>query len=87
MATTTSSMPGTKPRQIILTLDDTAVLKDVKTALRMIRGVASLTVSRKKNTYYGTPEFYSDLDAAEQDILMGKGVEVKSEQDLDALFA
>ena len=74
-----ATMPTQMPRQIILTLDDSAVLRDVKNALRMIRGVVSLSVPRVKKNYYNSPEFYHDIDAAEHDILEGKGVEIKIE--------
>ena len=37
--------------------------------------------------YYQSEQFYKDLDAAESDIANGKGLEVSSKQELDALFA
>ena len=37
--------------------------------------------------YYQSEQFYHDLEAAEQDIANGKGLQVSSKQELDALFS
>ena len=70
--------------QMIINIDDRALVKDIRRLLSRLQGVSSVRV---RNNYYESREFYHDLDKAEQDIAAGKGVRVSSKQDLDALFA
>lgn len=70
--------------QIVINVQDNAIVKDLRRLLSRMQGVSSVYV--KKN-YYESREFYQDLDAAERDIADGKGVRVNSSQELDALFS
>lgn len=70
--------------QMIINIDDRALVKDIRRLLTRLQGVSSVRV---RNNYYGSREFYRDLDAAEQDIADGKGLRVSSKQELDALFS
>ncbi|MDO4819099.1 MAG: hypothetical protein Q3994_01820 [Prevotella sp.] len=70
--------------QIVINVQDNAIVKDLRRLLSRMQGVSSVYV--KKN-YYESREFYQDLDAAERDIADGKGVRVNSLQELDALFS
>ena len=52
--------------------------------------IAPKRTARRRTTpvdYYQSEQFYKDLDTAESDIANGKGLEVSSKQELDALFA
>ena len=63
--------------------------------LRRLSGNMGWQIAPKRATrcrtthadYYKSEQFYKDLDAAELDIANGKGLEVSSKQELDALFA
>ncbi len=60
--------------------------------LRRLSGNMGWQIATKRHRstpvdYYQSEQFYHDLDAAESDIANGKGLEVSSKQELDALFA
>jgi len=67
--------------QITLPVSDAAFLR--RLSGNMGWQVRSQRASRR---YYESPEFYRDLNVAEQDIAAGKGVRVDSKEALDALF-
>lgn len=79
---TTPILPSST--QMVINIDDRSIVHDIRRLLTRIQGVSSVRVH---NRYYGSREFYNDLDAAEKDIANGKGVRVSSKQELDALFA
>ncbi|MBQ7632132.1 MAG: hypothetical protein IJS82_05180 [Paludibacteraceae bacterium] len=60
--------------------------------LRRLSGNMGWTIKtqrrqRVRKSYYESPEFYRDIQKAEQDIADGKGVRVTTNEALDALFA
>ena len=77
------------------TLQVTLPLADAS-FLRRLSGNMGWQVTSKRETtrrrtlakdYYQSEQFYRDLKTAEQDIANGKGLQVSSKQELDALFA
>ena len=68
--------------QVTLPLSDASFL-------RRLSGNMGWTVKtqRKPVSYYESPAFYQDIDAAERDIAAGKGVRFDSKEALDALFS
>ena len=75
MATTTSI---SNPAQMIITLEDNALVADIKRALKMIRGVASVrvaTISDDRSSFAGlqgkntiTPAMRCSINKARRDI-------------------
>ena len=78
----TSTIPVSA--QMVIDITDYAVVKDLKRLLARVDGVGKICV---KKDYYGSKEFYQDLDEAETEIAQGKGVRIDSQESLDALFA
>ena len=68
--------------QITLPISDAAFLRRLSGNMGW-----QVRTQRASRRYYESPEFYRDLDAAEQDIADGKGLRVDSKEALDALFA
>lgn len=57
--------------------------------LKRFKGLAKTmgwTFEEIREDYYESPEFYKDLNEAEQDIANGKGKTVSSVEELNALF-
>ena len=55
-------------------------------SLRNVRA-AKAHKTEAEDAYFESPQFYQDLDAAEQDIEAGKGVSVRGIDELNALLA
>ena len=64
MATATSI---TKPSQMIITLEDNAVVADIKKALKLIRGVASVRVATISDDNTITPSMRRSINKARRE--------------------
>lgn len=66
---------------------ETMAIKFPKVDLKRLKGIAkAMGWTIQSLDYYESPQFYADLDEAEQAIANGEGKVITSEQDLDALF-
>ncbi len=76
-------------QRIIVTVDDDAMIKSIKQAIRLMRGVSKVSVvkEKKQKPYYCSPEFYADLEAAENEIKAGQYKSVKTAEDIQALLS
>ncbi|MBR0310711.1 MAG: hypothetical protein IJQ97_07490 [Paludibacteraceae bacterium] len=72
----------TRTLQVTLPVADAAFLRRLSSNMGW-----TVKAKRAPRTYYDSPSFYSDIDAAEEDIKAGKGVRVDSKEALDALFS
>ena len=80
----------TKTMQVTVPTTDAPFLRHLSGKMGWaLRSVRTATVQRRKpeDTYYESPQFYDDIDAAERDIAAGKGVSVQGADELNALFS
>ena len=62
--------------QILVTIEDMSMLKDIKKAISMVKGVGKITVPRKKKLYSAYELSLRDLDEGR----------VREAKDVDDLF-
>ena len=70
-----NSVATPSERQIIVNIEDVSMLKDIKKAISMLKGVGKITISRRKR--------YSSYELSLRDIDEGRVFEAK---DVDDLF-
>lgn len=73
---------ATRTLQVTLPIADAAFLRRLSGNMGWV-----IKTQRMPRTYYESPAFYQDIDAAEHDIAAGKGVRVDSKEALDALLS
>ena len=71
MATTTS-IPN--PAQMIITLGDNALVADIKRALKLIRGIASVRVATISNDKTITPAMRRSINKARREMAKGETI-------------
>ena len=72
---------ATRTLQVTLPIADASFLRKLSGNMGW-----QVRTQRKQHDYYESPEFYRDLNKAENDIIQGKGVRVDSREALDAMF-
>ena len=71
MATTTS-IPN--PAQMIITLEDNALVADIKRALKLIRGIASVHVATISDDKSITPAMRRSINKARREMAKGETI-------------
>ena len=83
MATTTSI---SNPAQMIITLEDNALIADIKRALKMIRGVASVRVSTINDDNTITPAMRRSINKARREMVNGETIRCSSPEEMQRYF-
>ena len=74
---------ATQPIHLDITLEENAVVADIRRALKMIRGIASVRQARTSGI---TPALKTKIDKARQDYNDGKCTECRTHEELDAFL-
>lgn len=83
MATATS-IP--KPVQMIITLEDNTLVADVKRALKMIRGIASVRSATISDDHAITPAMRRSINKARREYAKGETVKCSTPEEMQRYF-
>ena len=83
MATPTS-IP--KPAQMIITLEDNALVSDIKRALKMIRGIASVRTATISDENTITPSMRRSINKARREYANGETVSCSTPEEMQRYF-
>ena len=83
MATATS-IP--KPAQIIITLDENALVADIKRALKLIRGIASVRMASISDDNTITPALRRSIDKARREYAKGETISCSTPEEMKLYF-
>lgn len=77
-------MPQTT--QMIVTLDDNALVADIKRALKLIRGIASVRVSTISDDNTITPALRRSIDKARREYAKGETISCSTPEEMQRYF-
>ena len=83
MATATSI---SKPAQMIIMLEDNALIADIKKALKLIRGVASVRVATLNDDKTITPAMRRSINKARREYANGETVSCSTPEEMQRYF-
>ena len=83
MATAIST---TKPAQMIITLDDDALVADIKRVLKQIRGVASVRVATISDDNTITPATRHAINKARREYANGETISCSTPEEMQRYF-
>jgi hypothetical protein len=83
MATVTS-IP--KPAQMIITLEDNALVVDIKRALKLIRGIASVRMATISDDNTITPAMRRSINKARREYANGETIKCSSPEEMQQYF-
>lgn len=83
MATTTSL---SNPAQMIITLEDNALVADIKRALKLIRGVASVRVATINDDNTITPTMRRSINKARREYTNGETISCSTPEEMQRYF-
>ena len=83
MATATS-IP--KPAQMIITLEDNALVSDIKRALKLIRGIASVRVATISDDKTITPAMRRSINKARREYANGETISCSTPEEMQRYF-
>ncbi len=83
MATTTSTL---NPAQMIITLEDNALVADIKRALKLIRGIASVRVATISDDNTITPALRRSIDKARREYAKGETISCSTPEEMQRYF-
>ena len=75
-----------KPAQMIITLEDNALIADIKKALKLIRGVASVRVATLNDDKSITPAMRRSINKARREYANGETVSCSTPEDMQRYF-
>ena len=75
-----------KPAQMIITLEDNALIADIKKALKLIRGVASVRVATLNDDKTITPAMRRSINKARREYANGETVSCSTPEDMQRYF-
>ena len=81
---TRTLMPQTT--QMIVTLDDNALVADIKRALKLIRGIASVRVSTISDDNTITPALRRSFDKARREYAKGETISCSTPEEMQRYF-
>lgn len=81
MATATS-----KPAQMIITLEDHALIADIKKALKLIRGVASVRMATINDDKTITPAMRRSINKARREYAKGETISCSTPEEMKRYF-
>ena len=83
MASTTSL---SNPAQMIVTLDDNALVADIKRALKMIRGIASVRMATISDDNTITPAMRRSINKARREYASGETIRCSTPEEMQRYF-
>ena len=83
MATTT---PISNPAQMIITLEDHALVADIKRALKQIRGIASVRVATISDDKTITPAMRRSINKARREMTKGETIKCSTPEEMQRYF-
>ena len=83
MATTTS-IP--KQAQMIITLEDNALVADIKRALKLIRGIASVRTASISDDNTITPALRRSINKARREYAKGETIKCSTPEEMQRFF-
>lgn len=75
-----------KPAQMIITLEDNALIADIKKALKLIRGVASVRVATLNDDKSITPAMRRSINKARREYANGETVSCSTPEEMQRYF-
>ena len=75
-----------KPAQMIITLEDNALIADIKKALKMIRGVASVRVATIDDDKIITPAMRRSINKARREYANGETISCSTPEEMQRYF-
>lgn len=75
-----------KPAQMIITLEDNALLADIKKALKLIRGVASVRVMATDDAEAITPALRRSINKARREFRNGETISCSIPEEMQRYF-
>ena len=81
---TRTLMPQTT--QMIVTLDDNALVADIKRALKLIRGIASVCVATISDDNTITPALRRSIDKARREYAKGETISCSTPEEMQRYF-
>ena len=83
MANVTST---SKPAQMIITLEENALIADIKKALKLIRGVASVRMANINDDNTITPAMRRSINKARREFADGETISCSTPEDMQRYF-
>ena len=74
------------PVQMIVTLEDKTKVTDIKKALKLIRGVASVRMARVKDDNQITPSLYARMKKARREYANGETISCSTPEEMQKYF-
>ncbi len=78
--------PISKPAQMIITLEDNAIIADIKKALKLIRGVASVRVVNIDDDKNITPAMRRSINKARREYDNGETISCSTPEEMQRYF-
>ena len=75
-----------KPPQMIITLEDNALIVDIKKALKLIRGVASVRVATINDDKTITPAMRRSINKARREYANGETISCSTPEEMQNYF-
>lgn len=75
-----------KPVQMIITLDDNALIADIKKALKLLRGVASVRVATINDDKTITPAMRRSINKARREYANGETISCSTPEEMQRYF-
>ena len=75
-----------KPSQMIITLEDNALVADIKKALKLIRGVASVRMATINDNKTITPAMRRSINKARREYANGETVSCSTPEEMQRYF-
>ena len=75
-----------KPAQMIITLEDNALIADIKKALKLIRGIASVRVTTLNEDKTITPAMRPSINKARREYANGETVSCSTPEEMQRYF-
>ena len=83
MIATTLTPPST---QMIITLEDNAVVADIKKALKLIRGIASVRTATMNDDRSITPALHRSMKKAREEYAKGETISCHTPEEMQKYF-
>ena len=75
-----------KPAQMIITLEDNALIDDIKKALKLIRGIASVRVATLNDDKTITPAMRRSINKARREYANGETISCSTPEEMQRYF-
>ncbi|MBQ3744483.1 MAG: hypothetical protein II853_01205 [Prevotella sp.] len=75
-----------KPAQMIITLEDNALIADIKKALKLIRGIASVRVATLNDDKTITPAMRRSINKARREYANGETISCSTPEEMQCYF-